>query len=88
MEQPMRSLDKALLAAALSTGIFVFSAVNASAAIVCNEDNVCWRVEEKHTYPPEARITIHEDNWKAGPSVKFREREGRGYWKGERWIEF
>jgi hypothetical protein len=84
----MRSLHKALLGAALASGVFAFSAVNASAAIVCNGDNVCWHAKERHNYPPEARITIHEDNWKAGPRVKFREHEGRGYWKGERWTDF
>ena len=84
----MRSLDKAVLGAALGAGMLAFSAVSASAAIVCNEDNVCWRTKERYTYPPDARVTIHEDSWKAGPNIKFREREGRGYWRGERWIEF
>ncbi len=46
----MRSLHKALLGAAVASGVFVFSAVNASAAIVCNGDNVCWHAKEKHNY--------------------------------------
>jgi len=45
-------------------------------------------LEGKVTYPPNARITIHEDNWKAGPSIRFREHEGRGYWRGDRWTDF
>jgi hypothetical protein len=38
-------------------------------------------------YPPEARIIIHDDDWKWGPSehFRFREHEGRGYWRGDRW---
>jgi hypothetical protein len=82
------SVLKALLGAAVCGSIFAFSAVSASAAVVCNEDDVCWHAKERYTYPPEARITIHEDTWKAGPKVKFREREGRGYWKGDSWTEF
>jgi hypothetical protein len=70
------SLNKALLGAALSASIFAFSVATASAAVVCNEDNVCWRVKERHTYPPEARVTTHEDDWKAGPNVRFQERRG------------
>jgi hypothetical protein len=84
----MQSLSKGLLSATVVAGVSAVSALSASAAIVCNEDNVCWRVKERYNYPPEARITIHEDDWKAGPNVKFREREGRGYWKGETWVEF
>ena len=83
----MRSLDKALLGAALATGLFAFSAVGASAAVVCT-GNTCWHAKERYNYPPGANITIHEDTWKAGPSVRFREHEGRGYWKGDAWTDF
>jgi hypothetical protein len=84
----MRLINKALVSAALAAGVCAFSAVTASAAVVCNEDNVCWHSKERYTYPPNARITIHEDNWKAGPSIRFREHEGRGYWRGDRWTDF
>jgi hypothetical protein len=83
----MTSMSKALLGAAFGAGVFAFSAVGASAAIVCT-GNTCWHVKERYNYPPEASVTIHEDNWKAGPSVRFREHEGRGYWKGDRWTDF
>src|SRR5438552_15626841 len=86
-ELTMRSLDKILLGAALGAGVLALSAVNASAAIVCT-GNVCWHAKEKYNYPPEARVTIHEDSWKAGPSITFREHEGRGYWNGDRWTEW
>jgi hypothetical protein len=84
----MMLINKALLSAAMAAGVCAFSAVGASAAVVCTEDNVCWHSKERHTYPPDARITIHEDNWKAGPSIRFREHEGRGYWRGDRWTDF
>jgi hypothetical protein len=33
-------------------------------------------------------MSRHEDTWKAGPSVRFREHTGRGYWDGETWKEW
>ena len=83
----MTPTKKALLVAAMSAAAVGFSAVNASADIACTGE-VCWHAHEKYTYPPEARVTIHEDSWKAGPSVKFREHTGRGYWAGETWKEW
>jgi hypothetical protein len=41
----------------------------------------------KYDYPPDARVTIHEDTWKPGPSITFGEHTGRGYWAGETWKE-
>ena len=45
-------------------------------------------VTEYCTYPPEAKVIIHDDNWRWGPSERFvfREHEGRGYWRGDRWV--
>ena len=83
----MKSLSKTLLGAAMGAGVFAFLVVSASAAVVCN-GNVCWHAKEKYTYPPDAHVTIHEDTWKSGPSITFREHEGRGYWAGETWKEW
>ena len=83
----MKSLSKTLLGAAVGVGVLAFSAVGASAAIACTGD-VCWHTHETYTYPPDARVTIHEDSWKAGPRVTFREHTGRGYWAGESWKEW
>lgn len=77
-------LTKTLFGAALGAGVLAFSAMNASAAVVCN-GNTCWHATEKYDYPPDAKVTIHEDTWKPGPSVTFREHTGRGYWAGETW---
>ena len=85
----MTLFNKALLAAVFGAGAIAFSATGASAAIVCNDD-VCWHVKEKYTYPSEARVTIHPDDWRWGPRERFtwREHEGRGYWRGDRWMEW
>lgn len=79
----MNVLTKAALAGA---ALLAFATTSASAAIVCSED-VCWHTHESYTYPPDARVTVHEDNWRWGPSEKFsfREHEGRGYWRGDKW---
>jgi hypothetical protein len=78
------TLRNALLGAIAGAGALAFSAVGASAAIVCN-GNTCWHAKEKYEYPPTAGVVVHEENWKAGPGITFREHEGRGYWKGDVW---
>jgi hypothetical protein len=81
------SLPKILVGAALGASVIGFSTLSASAAVVCT-GNVCWHTHERYEYPPSAHVTIHEDTWKAGPSITFREHEGRGYWSGDRWTEW
>ena len=83
----MNSITKVLLGAAAGAAILASSAVTASAAIVCS-GNVCWHVHERYDYPPAAGVVIHEDDWRAGPGITFREHEGRGYWRGERWEDW
>ena len=65
------------------------SSVSASAAISC-VDNVCWHTTERYSYPAEAKVKIYEDTWKPAPgvSIRWRERTGRGYWRGDSWVEF
>ena len=85
----MRLLGKTFASAALGAGLLAGSAISASAAIVCN-GNVCWHTHETLAYPPDAGVVVHEDNWRWGPEEKFtfREHEGRGYWRGDRWTEW
>jgi hypothetical protein len=85
----MRLAVKTLAGAAIGAGLLAITSVSASAAIVCS-GNVCWHTHERYTYPPEAGVRVHEDNWRWGPEEKytFREHEGRGYWKGDTWTEF
>jgi hypothetical protein len=83
----MTSITKVLLGATAGAAILASSALTASAAVVCN-GNVCWHTHERYTYPPSAGVVIHEDDWRAGPGITFREHEGRGYWRGETWTDF
>jgi hypothetical protein len=85
----MHLLSKTLVGTAMGAGLLVLSAISASAAIVCS-GNVCWHTQERYTYPPEARVVIHDDDWRWGPSEKFtfREHQGRGYWRGDNWTEW
>jgi hypothetical protein len=83
----MTSITKILLGATAGAAILASSVITASAAIVCS-GNTCWHVHERYTYPPSAGVVIHEDDWRAGPGITFREHEGRGYWHGDRWSDF
>jgi hypothetical protein len=83
----MSSVTKVLLGVAAGAGILTVSAISASAAVVCS-GNVCWHVHDRYAYPPAANVIIHQDDWRAGPGITFREHEGRGYWKGDSWTDF
>jgi hypothetical protein len=82
---------KRLTCAALgAVGAMALLASAASAAVVCNEDGDCWRVKEKHTYPPDVRVQIYEDDFDI-TTRKYRWRDagpGRGYWRGGVWVDF
>jgi hypothetical protein len=86
-ENGMRLLSKTLASAAIGAGLLAASAMSASAAIVCN-GNVCWHTHDAYDYPHGAKVVVHEDDWKWAPHehYTFREHEGRGYWRGSRWI--
>ena len=84
----MKYVGTALLAL---LGIVALSA-NASAAIVCNDDGDSWRVKEKNTYPPDAKVHVYEDDYVIDKKYKWRDPgEGRGYWRGPPpgvWVPF
>ena len=84
---------KYLVSAALGILGVLALTTGASAAVVCNEDGGCWRVKEKHTYPPDVKLHVYEDDWKWADtdSAKYRWREpgpSRGYYRGGVWIGF
>jgi hypothetical protein len=85
----MTSLRKILSAAVIGAGALVLSAASAAAAVVCT-GNVCWHTHESYEYPADARVIVHPDDWRWGPSEHYtwREHEGRGYWRGERWMDW
>jgi hypothetical protein len=80
-------LKKILSAAAISAVAVMTSTFGASAAIVC-QGNTCWHTHDVYEFPHEAGVVVHEDNWHWGPHEKFsfREHEGRGYWRGGKWV--
>lgn len=85
----MTSLKKTLLAVSAGAAVLTLSAASASAAIAC-VGPVCWHSHERYEYPPSARVVVHDDDWKWKKHEKYRwrEHEGRGYWRGDHWVEF
>ena len=83
-------LTKSVLLALAGAGVLGLTTINASARIVCNSDGDCWHVQTDYAYPPTLGLTIHPDDWKwkVGERHAWREHEGRGYWKGDRWENF
>ena len=66
------------------------SATPASAWIACDRSHDCWHVQDRFAYPRRAGITIHPDTWRWGrrSNYRWREHDGRGYWRGGAWITF
>ena len=85
----MKRFGHTLFGAALGAGMLAFSVASASAAIVCS-GNVCWHTHQTYEYPPSARVIVHPDDWKWGPSDHYtwREHDGRGYWRDDTWVEW
>ena len=83
----MKTACKIVLSVVLGTGALAITSIDASAAIACNGD-VCWRVHKVYHYPPSAHVTIHPEGWHWGPNVVIRDHEGRGYWRGDHWVEW
>jgi hypothetical protein len=78
------------LVTAVFVGALALTATGASAAVVCNDEGDCWKVKEKHAYPPNVGITVYDDDWKwEGDKYRWREPGvGRGYYRGGVWIGF
>jgi hypothetical protein len=85
----MAALRETVFIALVSVGILALSGISASAAIVCNGD-ACWHTHQMYEYPPDAGVVVHPDTWRWGPNDRYvwREHEGRGYWHGDRWMEW
>lgn len=83
----MKGLTNAMLGAACALAL---TATAASADIVCNREGDCWHVKGRLDYRPEFGLTVHPDSWKWGEHDKFRwrEHEGRGYWRNGAWVKF
>src|SRR5438270_11831881 len=64
----MTFLSKTFVGAVMGAGLLAFSTMGASAEIVCNSEGVCWHTHNPYDYPPEAHVTVHENEWHWGPS--------------------
>jgi hypothetical protein len=63
---------KTIVTAVVGAGIVLaFSIVSASADIVCNDMGVCWHTHNPYDYPPEAHVTVHENEWHWGPNKHY-----------------
>jgi hypothetical protein len=82
----MKHLLSIFAAGVLGAAALGVTASTASAAVVCNAGE-CWHTTQSYTYPPEARVIVHpnEWKWKEGENYKWREHEGRGYWNKDEW---
>jgi hypothetical protein len=85
----MLKSSKIATAVALTAGILALSATAASARIVCNEDGDCWHSHEDFVVAPGLQLNVHPDDWQFGEDHhhRWREHEGRGYWRGGNWVE-
>jgi len=85
----MKGLYSAVFGAACGLAL---TATAASAEIVCNEEGDCWHVEERYEYRPEFRLYVYPDDWKweehENTKYRWREHDGRGYWRNDIWVEF
>ncbi len=72
-----------------AVGALALSAGGAAADIVCNDDGDCWHVRQRIEYRPEYRLRVYPDNWRWRETDRYRwrEHEGRGYWRGGVWID-
>ena len=82
-------LVSAALSAVVAGGMMFAAAALASAAIVCNRVHDCWHTTEAYKYRPAFGLTVHKDDWKWGRgNWRWREHEGRGYWRNGLWVTF
>lgn len=86
----MKKLAMAASAAVLSVAALAVTTTSVSAAIVCNAEGECWHVKRNYVYKPEFGITVHPNGWRwaAHEKYRWREHEGRGYWRNGVWIRF
>jgi hypothetical protein len=60
----------------------------ARAEVVCNGDT-CWHAHGDYHYPSGV-VVHHDDRWHWGHAehYRWREHEGRGYWREGVWVPF
>src|SRR5579871_5442952 len=83
-------LATAGVAAVMGAATLAVTSVPASAEIICNRRGDCWHAREHYDYRPEFGITVHPDDWswRRHEHYRWREHEGRGYWRNGVWLTF
>jgi hypothetical protein len=86
----MKFFNTKACAVVIGAAAMAFVATGASARIVCNAEGDCWHVATDYDYHPEFKLTVHPDDWRWQDDHKYRwrEHEGRGYWRGDKWSDF
>jgi hypothetical protein len=85
----MNGVSRFLNCAALGTGILLFAAVDASAAIVC-AGKVRWHGHHEYRYRAKPVVVFYADDWRWGRTDQYqwrREHGVRGYVCGNKLIE-
>jgi hypothetical protein len=78
-----------ILGTICGAGVLAALAAPASAYVACNRGGDCWHATDRYDYKRGWGITVHDDNWKwHGDRYRWREHEGRGYWRNGIWITF
>jgi len=83
-------MTQAAIAALIGAGAMVAATSSADARVVCNRWGDCWHVRDNYAYPGGFGIVVHPDNWRWGhrDHYRWREHEGRGYWRNGVWVTF
>ena len=78
------------IAAIIGTAALAGTATTASAEIVCNRSGDCWHARDHYDYAPRFGVVVHDDNWRwrNRDHYRWREHEGRGYWRNGIWLKF
>lgn len=72
----------------VGVGALAITAGQASAYVACNRAGDCWHTNDRD-FQHGWGITVHPDNWHwRGHHYRWREHEGRGYWRNGVWITF
>jgi hypothetical protein len=80
---------KYLLLSTLGAAVLLLSVTASSADVVCNDAGDCWHTRGRVEYKPDLKLRIHPDDWKwrEADHYRWREHEGRGYWRGGVWVD-
>jgi hypothetical protein len=78
------------IAAIIGTAALTAMATTASAEIVCNRSGDCWHTRDHYSYKPSFGVVVHDNNWRwrDRDHYRWREHDGRGYWRNGIWLSF